>query len=1000
MNGKLLGYLAFFAAACMTDCAGEVANRLVSVDKDGVLRWQDDRTEVALMGVNYYPPFSVDYRRLKEMNADFRAVIRQDVAHFRRLGLGCIRLHCFDREFSRTDGSMIDNEHVELLDYLIDICRQNGIYTVLTPIAWWGGSYAQEKRVKGFSDCYTMEEMTTKREAWKAQARFLTEFTRHVNRFTGKRYGEDPAVLAFECINEPLYPKGTTDATITEYVNTLVDAIRAGGTTKPIYYNSWCGKNAAVGASRADGVTGSTYPTGLVAGHALKKTQLGRITTKCINPDETIAAKSRMIYEFDAADTPGAYMYPAIAKMFRSEGVQVANMFQYDPMVLATTNLNWQTHYLNLIYTPQKALSLAIAAEVFRQVPRGEKFVACTNEISFPPFHVLASRNLSELATETQYYYTATPSVPPPNAAALERVWGWGDSPVVRWPGTGAYFLDRIAPGVWRLQIYPDVIHCDDPYDGLPTKHAMALPTEHEMTIQLPDLGDNFTVWKTGVSSAYATAKTGAARLQSGDYLLTKTATYSDAVSATDAMKRIPRYVAPEPDLDRTPYLKVEMPRQWRAQAGGTMPFALGVFNATSVTAVVKAGIRAGHDKGQPSMILPGVDRTQSLSIGSLPFGLYSVVFYPQAEAAFARPWPDAAHATAFQPVNSEPISLLGNRDPKTLNRGIGTRMDSTAEWTEHGLAITWSPSRENNACAGPSYPLDNVRFPELQKNEVAGIHLVAENLSTNIVWVEIGFRSRVKGGIACNAKLFPGKNDCYVPMPNLTPVWGLSHVDEFAWRDLIAVSFYSGSWLWHGHREIPEQRILLSRLEWIPAIPAYELRLCHDKNEWNFLSVREAVHVWSQAWRWLTIDDRGEPALRVQVPNFAKHEAVSIRTECDGLDFAHLFPASDGTTHEETLVLHARVCDAQTDRVEFVLVQENGDPWGMDVTLPREWGDVRVPLSKLRYFQHWTNTEKPSTIRPTIRTTRHFNFCYGRWLYPKTADMGHGFEISSIRVE
>lgn len=999
MSRVFWGFVGFLVAACMTDCAGEVANRPVSVDKGGVLRWQNDGTEVALMGVNYYPPFSVDYRRLKEMDADFRAVIRQDVAHFRRLGLGCIRLHCFDREFSRANGEMIDNEHVELLDYLIDICRRNGIYTVLTPIAWWGGAYAQEKREKGFSDCYTMEEMTTNREAWKAQARFLTEFVRHVNRFTGKRYGEDPAVLAFECINEPLYPKGTTDATITEYVNTLVDAIRAGGTAKPVYFNSWCGKNAAVGASRADGVTGSTYPTGLVAGHALKKPQLARVTTRCINPDETIATKSRMIYEFDAADTPGAYMYPVIAKMFRSEGVQVANMFQYDPMVLATTNLNWQTHYLNLIYTPQKALSIAIAAEVFRRIPRGEKFIACTNEVSFPPFHVVASRNLSELATETKYYYTAVPSIPPKNAAALEHVWGWGNSPVVRWPGTGAYFLDRVAPGVWRLQVYPDVIHCGDPYDGLHTKHAMALPTEHEMTIRLPDLGDGFTVWKTGIRSVCATAKAGVARLQSGDYLLTKTAAYPDVASTTDAMERSPRYIAPEPDLDQTPYLKVEMPRQWRAQTGGTMPFTMEAFNATSVTAVVKAGIHAGPGGDYPETVLTGVDRSQSLAVGALPFGLYSVVFYPQTGTGLFKQWPDSAHATAFQPVVSRPISLFGNRDSKALNCANCTHMNSTAEWTERGLAITWTPAREKNACAGPCYPLDYIHFPELRENEVAGIHLVAENLSTNIVWVEIGFRSRVKGGIAYNAKLFPGKNDCYMPMPNLTPVWGLSHVHEFNWRDLVSVSFYSGSWLWKGHNEIPEQRLLISRLEWIPAIPAFGLRLCRNKSEWNFLDVREAVHVWSQAWRWLTLDDRGEPALRVQMPNFKQHDAASFRTECDGLDFAELFPSGDGA-HEETLVLHARACDDRTDCVELVLVQENGDPWGTDVTLPREWGDVRVPLSKLRYFQHWTKAETPSKIRPTIRTTRHFNFCYGRWLFPNTTDVSHGFEISSIRVE
>jgi hypothetical protein len=121
------------------------AGRLAKVDAEGVMRWADGGGEVALFGVNYYPPFTVDYKAIKEQGLDFSQVMREDVAHFRRLGLTCIRIHCFDRQFSTHEGAFVANHHVALLDELIDLCAKNGIYTVLTPIAWWGGSYADDK---------------------------------------------------------------------------------------------------------------------------------------------------------------------------------------------------------------------------------------------------------------------------------------------------------------------------------------------------------------------------------------------------------------------------------------------------------------------------------------------------------------------------------------------------------------------------------------------------------------------------------------------------------------------------------------------------------------------------------------------------------------------------------------------------------------------------------------------------------------------------------------
>ena len=142
-------FFALFTLWSVISAAVPRADRLVNVDSSGVMRWMDDGGEVALLGVNYYAPFTVDYMALTNRGFDISRVMRDDVAHFRRLGVGCVRIHTFDRQFSTQDGGFVFNRHIALLDELIDICASNGIYTVLTPIAWWGGVFAPEKA--GFS---------------------------------------------------------------------------------------------------------------------------------------------------------------------------------------------------------------------------------------------------------------------------------------------------------------------------------------------------------------------------------------------------------------------------------------------------------------------------------------------------------------------------------------------------------------------------------------------------------------------------------------------------------------------------------------------------------------------------------------------------------------------------------------------------------------------------------------------------------------------------------
>ena len=402
-----------------------VAMSLAFVDRGGILRWRDTGEEVALFGVNYYAPFTWDYRLLRQLGVDVKRAIERDVAHFAKMGLTAVRLHVFDREISDSRGNLLENDHLLMLDWLIYQCKRRGIYVVLTPIAWWpaGG------KTSGFSDFFTKPQLVVDPRAREAQARYLEQFVSHVNPFTRMAYKDDPAIVAFELINEPTYPPGTPDEVVVDYINTLARAIRKTGCRKPLFYNGWGGRHKAVAEAEVDGCSFGWYPTGLVAGRSRWANFLPKVDDYPSMRDPVLAHKAKIVYEFDAADVPGSYMYPAMARAFRSGGAQIATQFQYDPLDIARWNTNWMTHYLNLVCTPSKAVSFIIAGEAFRSLPRLKLWGRYPKSARFGPFRVSYEEDLSEMATERAFMHSNDTRTTPPAPEKLERVVGCGSSP-------------------------------------------------------------------------------------------------------------------------------------------------------------------------------------------------------------------------------------------------------------------------------------------------------------------------------------------------------------------------------------------------------------------------------------------------------------------------------------------------------------------------------------------------------------------------------------------
>jgi len=254
----------------------------------------------------------------------------------------------------------------------------------------------------------------------------------------------------------------------------------------------------AVANSKADGFSFQWYPTGLVAGHELKGNFLPNVDRYQI-PFDTIpafAGKPKMVYEFDAADILQSYMYPAMARSFRSAGFQWATQFAYDPMGTAYANTEYQTHYLNLAYTPSKAISLLIAGKAFRQLPLSKSYGTFPTDTLFSVFRLSYAQNLSEMNSKDEFYYTNSTMSLPKEVAALKHIAGVGSSPVVTYSGSGAYFLDKLADGIWRLEVMPDVLRMEDPFgkNSLEGEATRVVWNKNQLTVHLPELGVDYSI--------------------------------------------------------------------------------------------------------------------------------------------------------------------------------------------------------------------------------------------------------------------------------------------------------------------------------------------------------------------------------------------------------------------------------------------------------------------------------------------------------------------------
>ncbi|MEZ4773364.1 MAG: alpha/beta hydrolase-fold protein [Bacteroidia bacterium] len=507
------------------------ANQSVYVDGQGIMRWVNNHEEIHGFGGNYTVPFAHAYRSAVTLGVDPLKAIDADIYHFSRLGFDLYRVHVWDTEISDSLGNLIPNEHLHAFDYLLQKLAERNINYVLTPIAYWGNGWPEpDEKTPGFSAKYGKENCLTNPDAIKAQENYLYQFMSHVNPYTGIAYKDDPRLLAVEISNEP-HHKGTPEQ-VTEFVKRMVSAVRKSGYANPVFYNISHSVHLAEAYFKG-GIQGGTfqwYPTGLGYQKELPGNFLPNVDDYHIPFDETIQKYkgAKLVYEFDAADVGKSYIYPAMARSFREAGIQIAAHFAYDPTFLAYANTEYNTHYMNLIYAPDKALSLKISSEVFHTVPLHKDYGHYPDNSTFDGFLVSYEQNLAMYNAGGKYFYTNNTSIAPNNESALHHLAGHGSSPIVSYEGTGAYFLDKLEDGVWRLEVLPDPLIIDNPYgrNSLEKTVAVVQWNKNAMEIHLGDLGKSFTIQPLNSGNRHhPQVSEGTFAILPGTYLLTKSGT-------------------------------------------------------------------------------------------------------------------------------------------------------------------------------------------------------------------------------------------------------------------------------------------------------------------------------------------------------------------------------------------------------------------------------------------------------------------------------------------
>ncbi|MEJ0030029.1 MAG: hypothetical protein WDO15_06515 [Bacteroidota bacterium] len=127
--------------------------------------------------------------------------------------------------------------------------------------------------------------------------------------------------------------------------------------------------------------------------------------------------------------------------------------------------------------------------------------------------------------------------------------------PIVEYDGAGAYFLDRVEAGVWRLEVMPDAVWIKDPFErsGPDRDVSVIQYNERNITIHIPDIGNDFTIRPINDGNAFNPRISNVtANIRPGTYLIVARGKAAPATDTRLGNIILKEFVAPPSRVNKT----------------------------------------------------------------------------------------------------------------------------------------------------------------------------------------------------------------------------------------------------------------------------------------------------------------------------------------------------------------------------------------------------------------------------------------------------------------
>lgn len=478
--------------------------------RDGVLLYEDG-SEVKLWGNNFQPNLYWEYKfRMEHLGVPMTSDVMKEMCDdgFRdleKMGCNVIRCHLTPSDFTDAEGNLVENMWLDLLGYTVAKARENGVYVYLTFLNQMDFTLIEDSFIAHAS----REEWIFDPETVQKSRRYIRQLINTVNPYTGIAYKDDSVIAVWGLINEPEYfsydqmladpaqqalffqwlekhdfPKNDVYyakyryEVVRDYINGIHRLLREEGALQPVVWNcNWPrmidGRRdvfQAVADSKCDAVSFCLYPgQDDIADPFVKNPD--NLSDRNYLPflrycfedydhlgwvrSDAFAAKAKVVYEFETMyNAESSYLHPAMAKLFRALGVQIATMWTHTFNIYAL--YQGGSHILNLRTTPKKAAGYIIAGQIFRNLPRDFEFHtnSATQDV-FGGFALSFEHDLAMASVDGELIYSGDLVWCPVELPEMpKRIVGTGNSPFVKYEGTGLYFID-IGEADVQVEIYP-----------------------------------------------------------------------------------------------------------------------------------------------------------------------------------------------------------------------------------------------------------------------------------------------------------------------------------------------------------------------------------------------------------------------------------------------------------------------------------------------------------------------------------------------------------------